>query len=123
MTRVLMLHRVMPGRPVAFGRPSCYRMRGTALTPEEFDRLLDAGPFHSLDDVVEALSRGERPPPGRVLTFDDGYREWIELVALRLAERRARATFFVCPAFLQEAADEVGWPVDTPSATPQAQLG
>jgi peptidoglycan/xylan/chitin deacetylase (PgdA/CDA1 family) len=105
-----MLHRVMPDHPVAFGRPSCYRLRGTALTPEELDRVLDAGPFLSLDEVVDALSSGAPPPPGRVLTFDDGYREWVEHVAPRLAERRARATFFVCPAFLQEAVE--AHPVD-----------
>ncbi|WP_235216898.1 polysaccharide deacetylase family protein [Archangium violaceum] len=107
---MLMLHRVMPDRPMAFGRPSCYRLRGTALTPEEFDRLLEAGPFRSLDEVVEALSRGEPPPPGLVLTFDDGYREWVEYVALRLSEHRASATFFICPAFLQEASE--AHPVD-----------
>lgn len=95
---------------MAFGRPSCYRLRGTALTPEEFERLLDAGPFRALDEVVEALARKERPPPGLVLTFDDGYREWTEHVAPRLAGHRASATFFVCPAFLQEAAE--AHPVD-----------
>jgi len=111
MTRVLMLHRVMAARPTALGRPSCYRLRGTALTPEELDRLLEAvAPIHPLETVVSALASGEPPPPGWVLTFDDGYREWLEVVAPRLGARGVAATFFVCPAFLQEAAQ--AHPVD-----------
>ncbi|WP_224242054.1 polysaccharide deacetylase family protein [Hyalangium gracile] len=102
MTRVLMLHRVMPDEPTAFGRPSCYRLRGTALTPAEFSRLMDSGPLRSLEEVLEALETGEQPPPGYVLTFDDGYREWIHHVAPVLEARRAFATFLVCPAFVQE---------------------
>ncbi|WP_158620282.1 MULTISPECIES: polysaccharide deacetylase family protein [Corallococcus] len=110
MTHVLMLHRVMPNQPTAFSLPSCYRLRGTALTPEEFGRVLETGPFRALDEVVDALSRGEPPPPGQVLTFDDGYREWGEVVAPRLEEQGHRATFFVCPAFLSEAKE--AHPVD-----------
>lgn len=110
MTHVLMLHRVMPNQPTAFGLPSCYRLRGTALTPEEFSQVLETGPFRTLDEVVDALVRGEPPPPGQVLTFDDGYLEWGEFVAPRLKERGHRATFFACPAFLAEAKE--AHPVD-----------
>jgi peptidoglycan/xylan/chitin deacetylase (PgdA/CDA1 family) len=105
-----MLHRVLPERPTAFGRPSCYRLRGTALTPEELERLLDVGSFRTLDEVTGALAAGESPPPGHVLTFDDGYREWLELIAPRFEERRIPAAFFVCPAFLREAPE--AHPVD-----------
>lgn len=105
-----MLHRVMPERPTAFERPSCYRLRGTALTPEELERLLDVGSFRSLDEVTGALAAGESPPPGQVLTFDDGYREWIDALAPRLEARRIPAAFFVCPAFLREAPE--AHPVD-----------
>ncbi|ATB35803.1 hypothetical protein CYFUS_001217 [Cystobacter fuscus] len=110
MTRLLMLHRVIPDQVTAFGRPSCYRLRGTALTLEELDRVLEAGPFRSLDEVTGALEANEPPPPGLVLTFDDGYREWIDQVAPRLEERRIPATFFVCPAFLASASQS--HPVD-----------
>lgn len=105
-TRFLMLHRVMPDERTAFGRPSCYRLRGTALTPEEFDRLLASGTYRSFDEVVEALRAGEQPPPGRVLTFDDGYREWGEWIAERLDRQRVSAAFFACPAFARRAAAE-----------------
>lgn len=101
MTRVLMLHRVLPNQPTAFGRPSCYRLRGTALAPAEFLQLLDAGPFRPLDEVVEAVRLGEEPPPGLVLTFDDGYREWIEHIAPLLEAHAVSATFFASPAFTQ----------------------
>ncbi|MFP2905803.1 polysaccharide deacetylase family protein [Pyxidicoccus sp. 3LFB2] len=110
-TQVLMLHRVLPDQPTAFGRPSCYRLRGTALTPGELDRLLEAGSFLSLDEVVESLAAGRQPPSGRVLTFDDGYREWSEWVAERLDRQHVPATFFVCPAFLRREAAEAH-PVD-----------
>ncbi|WP_244238003.1 polysaccharide deacetylase family protein [Corallococcus terminator] len=105
-----MLHRVIPNQSTAFDLPSCYRLRGTALTPEEFDRVLEAGSFLTLDEVVDALGRGAPPPPGQVLTFDDGYREWAEFVAPRLKERGLPATFFLCPAFLSEAKE--AHPVD-----------
>ncbi|WP_224370302.1 polysaccharide deacetylase family protein [Hyalangium versicolor] len=104
MTRVCMLHRVLPNQPTAFGRPSCYRLRGTSLTPAEFERLLDSEPVRSLEDVVEAVMEGAPPPPGQVLTFDDGYCEWIHHVVPALEARRVFATFLVCPAFVQERA-------------------
>ena len=105
-----MLHRVMPEQPTAFGRTSCYRLRGTALTPQELDRLLDKGPIRTLDDVVAALRVREAPPSGNVLTFDDGYREWVDLVGPALARRGVVATFFVSRAF--EAAAPALHPVD-----------
>ena len=95
-TRIWMLHRVLEDRPAAFGLPSCYRMRGTALTLGELGRALDAvGPVLPLDAVEQALSCREAPPPGTVLTFDDGYREHLDVVAPLLAERGVTATFYV----------------------------
>jgi peptidoglycan/xylan/chitin deacetylase (PgdA/CDA1 family) len=95
-TRILMLHRVLEDLPAAFGLPGSYRMRGTALTPVEFRRLLDdAGPILPLEAVERALSRGVEPPAGSVLTFDDGYREHLDLVAPLLASRGVSATFYV----------------------------
>jgi peptidoglycan/xylan/chitin deacetylase (PgdA/CDA1 family) len=96
VTRILMLHRVLDDVPTAFDLPSCYRMRGTALTVGELVRVVeDAGQILALDVVEEALARGEEPPGGAVLTFDDGYREHLDLVAPLLAERRVPAIFYV----------------------------
>jgi len=95
-TRILMLHRVLDDTPAAFGLTGCYRMRGTALTTDELVRVLDeAGSILTLDAVERALARGEEPPAGSVLTFDDGYREHVEVVAPLLAARDASATFYV----------------------------
>ncbi|MCB9779948.1 MAG: polysaccharide deacetylase family protein [Alphaproteobacteria bacterium] len=96
-TRILMLHRVLNDEPTAFGLPSCYRMRGTALTPAEFEQVLDqVGPgILPLQAVEDALLAGHEPPAGCVLTFDDGYREHLDLVAPLLRARGQTATFYV----------------------------
>jgi peptidoglycan/xylan/chitin deacetylase (PgdA/CDA1 family) len=95
-TQILMLHRVLADTPAAFGLPGCYRMRGTALTPDEFRQVLDkVGPIVTLAAVEQALTLGEEPPTGSVLTFDDGYREHLDLVAPMLADRCHAATFYV----------------------------
>lgn len=110
--RVLMLHRVCEDEPTAFGLPSCYRLRGTAITPAEFVDLLDG-----LDEVVDLaevagdLRQGQVEPRGVVLTFDDGYREWVDRVAPELDVRRLPATFFACYAHRAEARHS--HPIDT----------
>ncbi len=96
VTRILMLHRVQPNDPVAFGLPSSYRMRGTSLTLGELERALDeAGPVLPLDTLERALRNGGALSPGSVLTFDDGYREHLDVVAPWLATRGHSATFYV----------------------------
>jgi peptidoglycan/xylan/chitin deacetylase (PgdA/CDA1 family) len=106
-----MFHRVRPAEPVAFGLPDCYRLRGTSLTPGEFEQALDeAGPVLPLKAVEDALHAGEAPPPGVVLTFDDGYREHIDLVAPLLASRGATGTFYVATGL--HGADEAVAAVD-----------
>ena len=96
LTQILMLHRIIPAAPAAFGLPDCYRMRGTALTVDELGRVLDeAGTILPLEVAERALTAGEPPPPGTVLTFDDGYREHLDVVAPQLRERGATATFYV----------------------------
>lgn len=95
-THILMLHRVLDDAPATFGLPSCYRMRGTALTVEEFVAAVEeAIPIVPLAAVEHALAKGVAPPVGAVLTFDDGYREHLNVVAPLLAERGLSATFYV----------------------------
>jgi peptidoglycan/xylan/chitin deacetylase (PgdA/CDA1 family) len=102
--RVLMLHRVCEDEPTAFGLPSCYRLRGTAITPAEFvDLLNEVDDVVDLAEVVEDLRQGKREPRGTVLTFDDGYREWIDRVAPELDARGLPATFFASHAHRAEA--------------------
>ena len=56
-TRILMLHRVLPAAPAAFGLPDCYRMRGTALTASELARVLDEA---RMPDVLIGLRKPHR---------------------------------------------------------------
>jgi peptidoglycan/xylan/chitin deacetylase (PgdA/CDA1 family) len=96
VTRILMLHRIRNEAPAAFGLPSCYRMRGTALTVPELLHVVEgAGPVVPLEAVERALARGDALPRGSVLTFDDGYREHLDVVAPLLAARGVSATFYV----------------------------
>lgn len=108
-TRILMLHRVLADEPTAFGLPGCYRLRGTALTPSEFVDLLDQNEsIVPLDAVERALTLDEPPPSGRVLTFDDGYREHLDLVAPMLRERGLTATFYIPTGMHGDRAEVAG---------------
>jgi peptidoglycan/xylan/chitin deacetylase (PgdA/CDA1 family) len=105
-TRILMFHRVLDDVPTAFDLPNCYRMRGTALTVDEFARVIeDAGRILPLEAVERALAHGEAPPAGTVLTFDDGYREHLDLLAPMLAKRGVTATFYVAAGLHGDGAD------------------
>ncbi|MCB9662810.1 MAG: polysaccharide deacetylase family protein [Alphaproteobacteria bacterium] len=105
-TRILMFHRILGDASAVFDLPSCYRMRGTALTVPEFLRVVeDAGPVLRLEAVECALAAGERLPHGSVLTFDDGYREHLDVVAPLLAARGVSATFYVATGLHGEASD------------------
>lgn len=96
VTRIFMFHRVVPDQPSAFGLPTCYRIRGTALTPAEFlDVVTTCGPVLPLEAIEEALRHRARPPGGTVLTFDDGYREHVDLVAPLLARMGCPGVFYV----------------------------
>lgn len=91
-----MYHRVLPPRPTAFGLPGCYHLRGTAISPEAWAQDLERlQPVIPLAAVVDALASGRAPPEGHVLTFDDGYVEWAELVGPSLRAAGATATFFI----------------------------
>jgi len=59
--------------------------------------LLSAG--YRFLTAEELLGLGDRPPPPgtAVLTFDDGFRSWLTLVAPLLNRMGVRATFYVCP--------------------------
>ncbi len=79
------------------------------VTPAAFESQLNFIHRHgyrviSLEDVVEALTRGERIPRHRVvITFDDGYEETCSVAAPLLHRRGFCATVFVTPS-------EVGLP-------------
>jgi glycosyltransferase involved in cell wall biosynthesis/peptidoglycan/xylan/chitin deacetylase (PgdA/CDA1 family) len=75
------------------------------LTLDRFERLLDFATANTnvlpLSEAVSALQRGTLPSRAVVLTFDDGYAEWVENVAPALRRRNLPATFFVTTGQLQ----------------------
>lgn len=75
------------------------------LTLDRFEHLLDFVTANTnvlpLSDAVGALQRGTLPSRAVVLTFDDGYAEWVEHVAPALRRRNLPATFFVTTGQLQ----------------------
>jgi peptidoglycan/xylan/chitin deacetylase (PgdA/CDA1 family) len=108
-TAVLMYHRVIPDEPMSFGQPSCYRLRGTAVTPHELQAQLDwllarRIQVLALADVVQYIAHGKPPPPGVVLTFDDGHAECLTTVAPLLRSRGVPASYFVSTGIHASAA-------------------
>lgn len=100
-SRIWMFHRVLPDRPQAFGLPSCYHLLGTAVTPVEWCAWLDR--IERTQSLWRHVVEGE-VDSAPVITFDDGYREWVDLVLPSLESRGLEATFFGCLAFRAGAA-------------------
>ena len=82
------------------------------LTPGEptlarFEHLLDFLAANTnvlpLSEATVALQRGTLPSRPVVLTFDDGYEEWVQNIAPALRQRNLPATFFVTTGQLQDA--------------------
>jgi peptidoglycan/xylan/chitin deacetylase (PgdA/CDA1 family) len=70
-----------------------------------------------LDDALRALDEGRPLPPRAVaLTFDDGYRDQLELAVPMLERLGLPATFFLVPGLLDGTArpwwEVVGWLLD-----------
>jgi phosphatidylinositol alpha-1,6-mannosyltransferase len=64
-----------------------------------FEQILDFLAAHAnvlpLSEATAAMQKGSLPSRAVVLTFDDGYREWIDNVSPALCKRDMPATFFV----------------------------
>ena len=74
-----------------------------------------------LGESLERMAAGEPLPPRAVaITFDDGYRDNLELAAPELERRGMDATFFLVPRLLERRLDpwweRAAWAVDRASA-------
>jgi glycosyltransferase involved in cell wall biosynthesis/peptidoglycan/xylan/chitin deacetylase (PgdA/CDA1 family) len=95
MLSTLLFHRVPRNRdPIS---PS-------ELVLEEFERVLDQLTEHTqvlpLTEALQRQARGQLPRRAVALTFDDGYAEWLDVVAPALRTRGLQATFFVTTGHL-----------------------
>ena len=96
---VLMYHMVDPHTPSdAVGR-------SLTLDPKVFEAQLAWLRAHgirtiTMNELADALARGERPQHVVVLTFDDGYADGATVVTPLLLRYGDRATFYVSAGFL-----------------------
>jgi peptidoglycan/xylan/chitin deacetylase (PgdA/CDA1 family) len=96
---VLMYHKVdshTPPGPVG---------RSLTLEPATFARQLAWLRAHAIrtltmNDLADALKRGEHPRNAVVLTFDDGYNDAADVVTPLLRKYGARASFYVSAGFV-----------------------
>ncbi len=87
-----------------------YHTVGDEPIPANPNNLIPSARFRRQMELVRASGRpvvpladlaGGAAPPGAVaLTFDDGYRGCLEVIAPILEELAFTATFFVCPGFV-----------------------
>jgi peptidoglycan/xylan/chitin deacetylase (PgdA/CDA1 family) len=93
---VLTIHSVSPRRAPF---PAC-------ISPEALDRLLSWLGRHCRIGTIETLARtnGADDRPGAVLSFDDGYCDFLEYAMPVLEAHRARAIVSVVPACVDSGA-------------------
>lgn len=115
-------------------RNSILRRRGQSITRiVSFHKIKDVADFEnkinflaenfniiSLDDFLQ-----NRTLPEKInicLTFDDGYRSWLEAVPI-LQKYRIPATFFVCSGYLERGQDaSEKWSIDYLKVKPEPSL-
>ena len=97
-------HLVTDGEAVAHTR-HLYRHRSVRQFEADLDLLLQTFSPISLETVVEHLDGGTPVPPRSMfLSFDDGLRQQLELVAPILLRKGVPATFFITRDFVDNAA-------------------
>lgn len=78
------------------------------------DVVADIGQMISLQDAVQGLRTASLPERAMVLTFDDGYVDWLDTACQTLLERRLPATFFLSTEQISGRAhwhERVAWAV------------
>ena len=102
---LLMYHSVAPPETARFIDPAW------RLAPEVFERQVRFLARHcrvvSLDALTESIRRGVAPEPGTVvMTFDDGYRDTLEVAAPILARYNLPATLYLPTAYVTHEASQ-----------------
>jgi peptidoglycan/xylan/chitin deacetylase (PgdA/CDA1 family) len=104
---VLMYHKVDPHTPPEpIGR-------SLTLEPAAFEAQLAWLRAHhirtlTMNDLADALRRGEHPHNAVVLTFDDGYNDAADVVTPLLSKYGDRASFYVSAGFIGDGR-HAGW--------------
>jgi peptidoglycan/xylan/chitin deacetylase (PgdA/CDA1 family) len=104
---VLMYHKVDPHTPPGpVGR-------SLTLEPAAFEAQLSWLRAHgirtlTMNDLADALRRGEHPEHAIVLTFDDGYNDAADVVTPLLRKYGDRASFYVSAGFIGDGR-HAGW--------------
>ena len=104
---VLMYHKVDPHTPPGpVGR-------SLTLEPAAFEAQLVWLRAHAIrtltmNDLADALKRGEHPRNAVVLTFDDGYNDAADVVTPLLRKYGAHASFYVSAGFIGDGR-HAGW--------------
>jgi peptidoglycan/xylan/chitin deacetylase (PgdA/CDA1 family) len=96
--------------------------RGRRGLERQFRVLRDTAHVVDLADALSALSEGRRLPSRAVaITFDDGYRDNLELAVPMLERLGLPATFFLAPALLSHEIspwwERLGWAVANTTRT------
>jgi peptidoglycan/xylan/chitin deacetylase (PgdA/CDA1 family) len=95
---VLCYHAISPGPRAAGGG---VEGAGSEGFERQLEALVRVGNVVGLGDALVALDAGMRLPPRAVaITFDDGYRDNLEVAAPALHRLGLPATFFLAPGFL-----------------------
>ncbi len=87
--------------------------RSLTLSPAAFGAQLGWLRAHAIrtltmNDLADALKRGEHPRNAVVLTFDDGYNDAADVVTPILRKYGARASFYVSAGFIGDGR-HAGW--------------
>lgn len=77
-----------------------YRIKSLRELEQDLDWLLKLAPPISLQDLLDWQAGRRARPRGWFLSFDDGYRELADNIALMLKRKGIPATFFLCSSLI-----------------------
>ncbi|NLF24074.1 MAG: polysaccharide deacetylase family protein, partial [Deltaproteobacteria bacterium] len=100
---ILMYHRIS-AKPAAQFHPNNFLEVDTATFEKQLCFLKEHCLCLPLGEIVDRLSRGTLPPGTAAITFDDGYRDNLELALPLLSKYQLPATIYATTNFLDGSA-------------------